>query len=105
MSANEKLSLSELRETRAEMTPGPWNYDVYNAVLQANENGSRIGEFYGNSAGANGDGVAATHNAADLLIEISEAAMEHIRANEFGTGEESWEAEKRLVAALSKVRK
>jgi hypothetical protein len=65
------IKLSELKAARAEMTPGEWTADGEYGSIHANHEACGI-----SSMGRRADavGIVATHNAADVLIEIAEAA-------------------------------
>ena len=80
------IKLSELKAARAAMTPGPY------AAAEANRDGFEFLEIRSPTrevvampddemADENAAGIVATHNAADVLIEIAEAAKAYEEAN------------------------
>ncbi len=76
------ISLSALKAARQAMSQGRYVYDVDHGTVEAPEAGPNqflgktICEMYISNALHNGAGIVATHNAADVLIEIVEAVQE-----------------------------
>ena len=74
-----KIKLSELKASRAAMTPGQFNYSYSEGKIEApgvNEFLPKsICEMFIGNCGANARGIVATHNAADALIEVVGALL------------------------------
>jgi hypothetical protein len=105
------IKLSELVAARAAMTAGPFTYFERDGRIEApgvNEFLTRtVCEMYIANHDANAHGIVATHNAADVLIEIALAALEFDTAMRApgtrGISARRGDAAMRLHAALAKV--
>lgn len=86
------ISLSDLKRLRAAMTQGEWERMGHTFVSPEYD----VGRC---DAWSDVEGIVATHNAADVLIEIAEAAL----AYRYATWDECNAALLRLHAALAKV--
>lgn len=76
----DKIKLSELRSSRAVMTPGPWTLDDDTPCIYGGNDTTgtfEVAVISEEAANYDGDaaGIVATHNAADALIELAEAAV------------------------------
>ena len=83
------INLTRLRQLRAKMTPGEWELWTSNSQRRLTAHGQQDGgilsavyhhrQGYADLEGNNRDndlaGIVATHAAADILIEIAEAAL------------------------------
>lgn len=66
------INLTDLAAARAKMTPGEYRVvdETYTLVTSA------AGEIVCDSYGSNAAGIVATHNAADVLIDVVRVALE-----------------------------
>lgn len=100
-----RVSLSDLKANRAAMTPGPWDYDKERGRIYGpgpNQYlGRDVAEMIVGNHNRNADGIVAVVNAADVLMEVVEAALDLQSALE----EKNRDALKRLDAALAKVQR
>ncbi len=91
------IKFSELKAARAAMTPGDWDRGEF-AIYAGRDH---VGSL---ESTRDAVGVVATHNAADTLIAITEAALAYTRQVETEQDARDKEAARRsLIAALAKV--
>jgi len=106
------IKLSELKAIRAAMTPGPWeatrSRDEQSDIwIDAPSQSHLVGDTrMSERPTLDAAGIVATHNAADVLIEIDDAAREYVSAilaSGRGTPARRSVAIAALNAALAKV--